>query len=53
MFYLADKTEDVSPGHSLSDSPERWLRRGKGEGRIHGRFCSKAQGVRTSKDTVN
>ena len=31
MFYSVDETEDLSPGHSISDSPERLLRRGKGE----------------------
>ena len=30
MFYLVDKTEDVSLGHILSDSSERLLQRGKG-----------------------
>jgi len=25
MFYLADKTEDLSPGHSISDNSERLL----------------------------
>ena len=32
MFYLADKTEDLSPGHSISDHSEGRLRRGKGTG---------------------
>ena len=29
MFYSADKTEDLSPGHSISDNSERLLQWGK------------------------
>ena len=48
MFYLADKTEDLSPGRSLSDSSEGPLQRGQGEAKII--FCNKDQEVGTSKD---
>lgn len=50
MFYLEDKTEDLSLGHSPSDSSERLLRRDKGGARIYKSFCNKDQVVRTSKD---
>ena len=33
MFYLVDKTEDLSWGHSISGSSERPLRRGQGGAR--------------------
>ena len=42
MFYLADKTEDVSS--------EGRLPRGKGGARIYRGFCNKGQVVGTSKD---
>lgn len=32
LFYLADKTEDLSLGHSISDNSEEPLRRDKGRG---------------------
>ena len=32
MFYLADKTEDLRPGHSISGHSKGRLRRGKGTG---------------------
>ena len=50
MSYLADKTEDLSPGHSLSDSFKGLLRRGKGGARIYRRFYKKDQVVTTSED---
>ena len=31
MFYLVDKIEDLSLGHSISDNSERLLRRSEGE----------------------
>ena len=47
MFYSADKTEDWSLGHSLSDK----LRRGnRWWGWIFSDFCNKDQVVGTSKD---
>ena len=30
MFYLVDKTEDLSPEHSTSDDSEKLFLRGKG-----------------------
>ena len=35
MFYLMDKTEDLSPEDSLSDGSEGLLPRGKGGARIY------------------
>ena len=34
MFYLADNTEDLSLGHSLSGSSVGLLQRGKGEAKL-------------------
>ena len=31
MFYLEDKCEDSSLGHSISDNPKKLFQRGKGE----------------------
>ena len=53
MFYLADKTEDLSPGHSLSDISERLVPGGKGGAWINRIFCNKDQVVRYQKITVN
>ena len=47
MFLLADKTEDLSPGDSISDSSERHLLRGKGGPRV---LFNKDQVVGTSKE---
>ena len=41
MFYLADKTEHLSSGHSISDSSEKLLRRGKAGANICRSFCNK------------
>ena len=43
MFYVANKTEDLMPGHIISYHSEGWLHRDKGvEGsRIHRSFCNK------------
>ena len=49
MFYSAHKTENVSPGRSLSDSSEGLLQRGRGGTRIHRSFCNKDQVVGTSR----
>ena len=49
VFYLADKTVILSPGHSISDNSKRLLQRGKGGIRIYGDFCSKDKVVRTSE----
>ena len=38
MFYLADSTEDLSLGHSLSGSSVGLLQRGKGEAKIYRRL---------------
>ena len=46
MFHLADETEDLSPGCSLSDSSEELLQR---EARIYQSFCNKDQVVKTLK----
>lgn len=50
MFYLVDKTEDVSPGHSMSDYSERLLWRGKRGAKKFRNFYNKDQVVRTSKE---
>ena len=50
MFYLADKTEDLRPGCSLSDSSEGLLQTGKGGDRIYMSFCNKDHEVGTSND---
>ena len=50
MLYLVDKTEDFSPGGSLSGSSEGLLQRGKGGARIYRSFCYKDQVVGTPKD---
>ena len=50
MLYSEDKTEDLSPGHSLSDGSEGWLWRGEGGARIYRSFCNRDQLVATSKD---
>ena len=47
MFLLADKTEDLSPGDSISDNSERHLLRGKGGPRV---LFNKDQVVGTSKE---
>ena len=49
MFYSADKTEDLSPGGSLSDRSEGLPHRGKGGARIQRSFCNKDQVVGTSE----
>ena len=49
MFYSVDKTEDVSPEDSLSDSSEGTAPKSKGGARMYRSFCNKNQGVRTSK----
>ena len=48
MFYSVDKSEDLRPGHSVSDSSEGVLWRGNP--RIYRGFCNKDQVVGTSKD---
>ena len=50
MFYLADFLRTSSPGHSLSDSSEGLLPRGKEGGGIYKGFCNKDQVVGTLKD---
>ena len=47
IFYFADKTGDLSPGQSISDSSERLLQRGKGgmESVYIGAFAIKDQVV--------
>ena len=49
MSYLADKTEVLSLGHSISDGSKGLVRSGKGGSRIYMGFCNKDQVVRTSK----
>ena len=49
LFYLVDKTKDLSLGHSLSASSEALLQRGNGRARMYGSFCNKNQVVGTSK----
>ena len=41
MFYLANKTEDLSPGHSISDNFKKLLQRGKGGAKIYRNFSNK------------
>ena len=49
MFYLEDKTEDLSLGHSISDNSEKLFQGNKvGAGHI-GLFATKDQTVGTSK----
>ena len=50
IFLLADKTEDLSPGDSISDSSERHLLRGKGGARVNRGLFNKDQVVGTSKE---
>ena len=50
MFYLVDKTENLSLGHSLSDISEGLLQRGKRRSRVYRAFCNEYQVVKTSKD---
>ena len=53
MFYLVEKTEDLSLEHSISASSEGLLCRGKGRARLYRRFCNKYQVVEHQKITVN
>ena len=41
MFYLVEKTEDLSPGDSFSDSLEGRLQRSPGGAWIYKSFCNK------------
>ena len=41
MFYLVDKTEDLSPEDNLSGTSEGLLRRGKGGARTYRSFATK------------
>ena len=50
MFYLVNKTEDLSLRHSLSDSSEELLGRGKGGASTCQRFCNKDQVIEASED---
>lgn len=43
MFHLADKTEDLSPGHSISDNPEGLLQRRKEKSQDIGIFATKTR----------
>ena len=43
MFYLADKTEDLKLGHSILDSSEKLLLRGKEEPGYIGVFETKTK----------
>ena len=43
MFYLADKTEDLSLRRSISDSFERMLQGGRGEPAYVGVFARNAR----------
>ena len=46
---LADKTKDLSPRHSISDSSEGLLQTGKGGVEIYRSFCNNNQVIWTSK----
>ena len=50
MFYLLDKTVNVSLGHRLSDISKGLLQRGKEGTRIYRRFSRKDKVVGTSKE---
>ena len=50
MFHLADKTEDLSPGHSISDNPEGLLQRRKEKSQDIGIFATKIPGGRNTKN---
>ena len=50
MSYLADKTNILSLGHSISDGSKGLVRSDKGRARIYMGFCNKDQVVRTLKD---
>ena len=43
MFYSVDKTEDINAGHSISDSSERLLQRGKVVSQDIGVFATKTK----------
>ena len=47
---FSGQTEDLSPGHSLSDSSEGMLQKGKGGAKVYTSFCNKDPVVRTLKD---
>ena len=49
MFYLADKTEDLSPGRNVFDNSKGLLWRGKGGARIYRSSCNKDHVVETSR----
>ena len=54
IFYSANKTKELSPGYSLSDSFEGLLPRNKVGVRIYRKFCkqtNKKKVVRTSDDS--
>ena len=50
MFYLVDKTVNVSLGHRLSDISKGLLRRGKEGPRIYRSFARKDKVVETSEE---
>ena len=52
MFHLAEKTEDLSLGHSISHCSERLLRRRKGGAGIHSTFATKIRRSELQKITV-
>ena len=52
MFYLADKTKDLSLGHRISDSSERLVQRGNGGARIY-EFLQIPDSQYLQKITVN
>ena len=53
MFYLADKAEDFSPGHSLSGGSEGCSEEGKEEPGCMGVLAAKARELEHPKVTVN
>ena len=50
MFYSVEKTEDLSLEHSISDSSEWLIQRGKWGARVYTSFYIKDKIVKTSKD---
>ena len=53
MFYLVNKTEDLSLRNSISNNSERLFRRGMGEARTLWEFLHQNQVVRISEITFN
>ena len=53
MFYLVDKTEELSLEHSISDSSKGLLQRGKRGASVYRIFLTKTRLLEHGKITVN